>query len=289
MKTLLRNPLLHILMLAVLVAASILIVRGPSGRESESRIVVTATDLIHLRARFARTWQREPTPEELRNEVEGHIREEILYREALARGYDRDDMVVRRAMQQKMEMLAQSQAMQTPPTDEEVEAFFAMRRERYRRPAVVTLDHVYLNPDEHGQNLDRVSAELLERLRLQQPATPELGDWGDPIMLESHFARSSEDDLGRTFGSEFADTVVSLPVGEWSGPVRSGYGLHHVRITEFEASRLPELEEVLAKVLSDLEYETGRASKEVLFQEIAQTYQVVLDDTVRDVLHSDTR
>lgn len=287
MKSLFQHPLVHILILGVLVAAAILIVRGPTGGDSENRIVVTAADLIHLRARFARTWQREPTDAELRNEVEGHIRGEVLYHEALNRGYDRDDLVVRRAMQQKMEMLAQSQALQTPPSDDEVEAFFAMRREHYRQPAVITFNHVYLNPDEHGQNLDTVAAALLERLRREQPPAMELNAWGDPIMLETHFARSTEDDIGRTFGSEFADTVVSLPVGEWAGPVQSGYGLHLVRITELEASRLPELDEVVSEVLADMEYETGRASKEVLFQEIAQTYQVVLDDTVRELLDSE--
>ncbi len=41
--------------------------------------------------------------------LEQHIRQEVLYREALARGYDRDDLVVRRAMQRKMEFLAASQ------------------------------------------------------------------------------------------------------------------------------------------------------------------------------------
>ncbi len=287
MKSLFQNPLVHILVLGVLVAAATLIVRGPTTGDGTKRVVVTGADLIHLRARFARTWQREPNAEELRNEVEGHIREEILYREALARGYDQDDLVVRRAMQQKMEMLAQSQALQTPPTDDEVEAFFAMRRERYRQPAVVTFDHVYLNPDAHGSNLNRAAAELLERLRREQPETAELGTWGDAIMLQPHYDRSTEDDISRTFGSEFADTVINLPLGEWSGPVGSGYGLHHVRISELEVSRLPELEEVLAKVMADMEYETGRASKEVLFQEIAQTYQVVLDDAVRDVLSSE--
>ena len=90
-----------------------------------------AATVLQLRAGFMRTWQREPTAEELRGALEQHIRQEVLYREALARGYDRDDQVVRRAMQQKMEFLAASQALQEPPTEEEIEAFFSLRQERY--------------------------------------------------------------------------------------------------------------------------------------------------------------
>lgn len=143
-----RHPAVRIFVLGLLVAAAILVVRGaPTGDEAR-RVVVTGSDLLQLRAGFMRTWQREPTDTELRGLVERHIRQEVLYREALARGYDRDDPVVRRAMQQKMEFLAAAQGGQGPPTDDEIEAYFALRREKYRLPAVLTLEQVYINTDD---------------------------------------------------------------------------------------------------------------------------------------------
>ena len=85
------------------------------------------------RSSFVRTWQREPTRMELANALDKHIREEVLYREALARGFDRDDTVVRRAMQRKMEFLGEAQVRPEDFSDEEVSAYFALRPERYRQ------------------------------------------------------------------------------------------------------------------------------------------------------------
>jgi len=280
-----RHPFTHILLLGLLVAAAILIAKGPPTGDVAKRVVVTGGDLLQLRAGFMRTWQREPTPAEMRGELERFVRQEILYREALARGYDRDDLVVRRAMQQKMEFLAASQGSQQPPTEEEIEAFFALRRERYRLPAVVSFAQVYVNPDAHSDT-DQVAIDLRSRLERQDPAPEALVEYGDSIMLPSYLRAQTEQDIRSTFGDDFAAAVVELEPGSWQGPIRSGYGLHLVRVTELEPSRIPDWREVAPRVVSDMEYEARNASKEQLYQEIAQNYQVVMDAEVRDLLES---
>jgi hypothetical protein len=279
--------LTHILLLGLLIAAAILIAKGPPTGDVATRVVVTGSDLLQLRAGFQRTWQRQPTPAELRGELERFVRQEILYREALARGYDRDDLVVRRAMQQKMELLAASQGSQEPPTEEQIEAFFALRRERYRLPAVVSFAQVYVNPDAHADAAE-VANELRARLERDDPAPEALVEYGDSIMLPSYLRSQTEQDIRSTFGDDFASAVVELEPGSWQGPIRSGYGLHLVRVTELEPSRIPEWREVASRVVSDMEYEARNASKEQLYQEIAQNYQVVMDAEVRDLLESAT-
>ena len=44
---------------------------------------------------FAKTWQRPPTPKELRGLVDSYVKEEIYYREAIKLGLDRDDTLIR--------------------------------------------------------------------------------------------------------------------------------------------------------------------------------------------------
>jgi len=281
----LRHPFTHIVLLGLLVAAAILIAKGPPTGDVAKRVVVTGGDLLQLRAGFIRTWQREPTLPELRGELERFVRQEILYREALARGYDRDDLVVRRAMQQKMEFLAASQGSQEPPSDDQIEAFFALRRERYRLPAVVSFAQVYVNPDDHD-DATKVASELRARLERDDPAPEELTEYGDAIMLQPTFRSQTEQDIRSMFGDDFAAAVVELEPGSWQGPVRSGYGLHLVKVTELQPSRIPEWREVAARVVSDMEYEARNASKEQLYQEIAQNYQVVMDAEVRGLLES---
>jgi len=210
----------------------------------------------------------------------------VLYREALARGYDRDDLVVRRAMQQKMEFLAASQAMEEPPTEEEIEAFFALRQERYRLPAVLSFSQIYLSADQRGAGVEQAAIDLLARLRSEDPSAADLASYGDAIMLDTSYENQSEREVSAAFGELFAEAVVRLPVGEWQGPVSSGYGLHLVRVTEREESRVPEWREVAGRVVSDMEFEAKATAKDQLYQEIAQNYEVFLDNEVRSFLES---
>ena len=189
-------------------------------------------------------------------------------------------------MQQKMEFLAASQAMQEPPTEEEIEAFFALRRERYRLPAVLSFSQIYLSADQRGAGVEQAAIDLLARLRLEDPDSDALTSWGDPIMLDTSYADQTERDVSAAFGELFAEAVVRLPIGEWQGPVSSGYGLHLVKVTEREESRVPEWREVAMRVINDMEFEAKAAARDQLYQEIAQNYEVYLDNEVREFLES---
>jgi hypothetical protein len=286
-KQLFHSTLFHILGLGFLLGVALLIAeRPPTAGDEARRVVVTASDLAQLRVAFMRTWQREPTDVELRGELEKFIREEVLYREALARGYDRDDIVVRRAMQRKMEFLGQAQATAAPPSDDEIQAYFALRREKYRTSAVVSFSQVYFNPDTREGRSERDAIEALGEIRRIDPDVAELNRWGDPVMLPSYHSDQTEQDVASTFGEDFVQAILALKVGTWEGPVLSGYGLHLVRITRKQESRIPEWTEVRSRVVTDMEYEAGNAAKEQLFQEIAQQYQVLFDNEVRSLLES---
>jgi len=286
LRDLLKKPAVHVVFLGLIVAAAILLAKGPPVTDASKRVVITGADLLQQRAAFMRTWQREPTAEELRGALEKHIRQEVLYREALTRGYDRDDLVVRRAMQQKMEFLAASQAMQKPPTEEEIEAFFALRQERYRLPAVLSFSQIYLSADQRGAGVEQAAIDLLAEVRSADPNPEALVSLGDPIMLDNFYAGQTERDVAAAFGELFAEALVRLPVGEWQGPVSSGYGLHLVKVIEREESRVPEWREVANRVISDVEFEAKAAARDQLYQEIAQNYEVYLDHEVREFLES---
>ncbi len=284
--TVFKNPVVHVVLFGVLVAVASLVAKGPQTGDAARRVVITGGDLLQQRAAFMRTWQREPTAQELRGALEQHIRQEVLYREALARGFDRDDMVVRRAMQQKMEFLAASQALQEPPSEDEIEAFFALRQERYRLPAVVTFSQVYVSTDKQGEAAARSAGELLEQLRREAPEPAELAAWGDPIMLPSVVVDWNEPEVARDFGGDFAAQVVGLEPGMWQGPIVSGYGLHLVKVLQRQDSRIPDWREVSGRVIGDMEFEAKASSRDQLYQEIAQNYEIVFDGQVRELLDS---
>ena len=75
MSDLFRKPGVHVVILGLIVAAAILIAKGPPTADASRRVVVTGADLMQQRAAFMRTWQREPTSDEMRGALEQHIRQ----------------------------------------------------------------------------------------------------------------------------------------------------------------------------------------------------------------------
>lgn len=113
------------------------------------------------------------------------MREEVLYREALALGLDRDDAVMRRLMRQKYEFLTQDLAVPAEPSPAELAAWYEGHPERYRTPQRLSFTQVWFDVDRRGpagereatyqqrrQANDAIYARLLQRYEfvLEQPA-----------------------------------------------------------------------------------------------------------------------
>jgi hypothetical protein len=268
----------HMVAFGALLALLLLVARGrPVDQEAAHRVVLTEADLAQVRATFERTWGRPPTEEELRRAFARYVRDEVLYRDALARGLDLDDPVVRMSMIRKITLLGTSQAAAVDPTDQEMAAFFELRRERYRQPGTLSLYQVCLSPA--GAEAARQDAvqRTLSTLRERDPGPDELAELSDISMLPISVTGQSEERLDSTFGAEFVSAVATLPVGEWAGPIQSGFGIHLVKVLHREPSRVPAWQEVADRIRADMRYQAQKAAEDQLYAEIAPRYRVVLD------------
>ena len=82
--------------------------------------------------------------------VDSRIREELVYREGVALGLERDDPVIRRRVAQKLEVLAEESALQQAPEDAELERFLQQNAGRYALPAEVAFTQVLFDPNRHA-------------------------------------------------------------------------------------------------------------------------------------------
>jgi len=103
---LLREPLVHFLLLGALLFGVSAVVPPAAGVDSEHRIVITPGRIENLNLSFRRAEGRDPTPAEAQFLIDDYVREEVLCREARALGLDRDDTLVRTVLRQRMEYLA---------------------------------------------------------------------------------------------------------------------------------------------------------------------------------------
>ena len=165
MKRLLREPLIHFLLLgAILFGVYAYTQRGHGGVEQSKQIQLTIDDLSQLVLVFRSQWRRDPTPEELRSLVEDKVHEEVLYREALALGIDKDDTIVKRRMAQKMQFLAEDVAAAREPTLEELGTWYEANRDQFAFPPRVSFRHLYFSPDRRGAHARDDAAAALTKL-----------------------------------------------------------------------------------------------------------------------------
>jgi hypothetical protein len=276
MKKLLKEPLLHFLLLgAALFALNAWRAKERPADTAAPRIEVTAAVIEQLRAASERQFGKGPNAEELRGLVMAHIREEVFYREALALGLDRDDMIVRQRLAQKMEFLTGDIAGAAEPGDAVVREFFEKNAARYAKSGRVSFRHVYFSKEKRGAGAETAAAEALAALA--KGASDE--SLGDPFLHGFEFAEREQDDVIAAFGREFAEKLATQPTGEWSGPVLSSYGLHLVRVEARLEPRAVKFDEVREAVLRDFQDERRRTANSEIFQKLRERYQVTVDET----------
>jgi hypothetical protein len=274
MRRLLREPLFHFVLAGVLIF--LLAGRfGSSDTGSDRRIVVTETTVANLSTGFERTWMRPPTSAERNGLVDDFVKEEILYREALALGLDRGDIVIRRRLRQKMEFLQADLVDPGPLSDAELEAFLMENAERFQIPATLSFRQVFVDPTPSKGPAEPRVAQLIGRLR----AAPEgAGDvWGDPTLLPRSLERATPRQVAAQFGPGFFEAVAEMPVASWSGPVASSYGLHVVWVGEHAPARRPELDEVRDAVERELRMTRRNEGSERVYRELRERYDVTID------------
>jgi hypothetical protein len=201
------------------------------------------------------------------------VEDEILYREAIRLGLDKNDNIVRQRLIQKVLFLAEDLAgVSRAPTTEELSGFFAATRAQWVHPARVRLIHVYAGP-EHRDQL----AALRDRVVAAEAAAPEVPPpLGEAFGL-SRAVDASRDDLAAAYGSAFADAVFGMNVRQWSAPVQSKFGWHLVKVLERSEARPASFEEVRDK-LPLLYLATRKKQAAAAFlQQAAQRYRITID------------
>lgn len=271
-RRLLREPLLHFLLLGALLFA----LYGWLNRQgfaAPDEILVSRQQVEGLVMQFERVWQRTPTAAEKQALIDSWVRDEVYYREALAMGLERDDPVVRRRMSQKIQFILDS-GTPAAPTDAELQQWLDGHADKYRIEPVYSLQQVYFDPARRGEKAGSDIAAALRALEGGRAVT------GDSTMLPDRLDGSATD-VARAFGEEFESALRTVPVGSWQGPVESGFGLHVIRLEKREDGRLAKLADVRDAVERDLLHAKAQAANDAYYESLRSKYAVRVEDEPR--------
>ena len=269
LRAVLREPLLHFLIVGAGVFLLYGILSGP-GEGSDREINVSIGQVEHFVSIFQKTRQRLPTPEELTGLVDNYIVEELLYREAVAIGLDRDDTIVRRRMRQKMDFLLDDLAT-IEPTDKELQQFLSEQAERFRLDAHFSFDHFYIADGDAA-----MATVILDQLRAGKLSE-------ESVAVSSGLLPDRIDDLSETqvsalLGSTFTRQLMQLEPGDWAGPIESPYGVHLVRIDRMVESVVPPLAVIRSDVRREWLFDRRAASRDKMIDALREKYRITIED-----------
>ena len=272
LKSLAREPLVHFLLLGALLFVLDAWLRPTASAGEE--IVVSEARIRNLAQNFRRTWQRPPTRDELSGLIDSHIREEVLYREALALGLDRDDTIIRRRLRQKVEFITEEAAALAKPSDEELARYLADHADAFSVDPRVSFAQVYLDRARRGAGLEAEVGRLLDRLNGAGDALDPARVGDGLMLLAPSYENTSQTEIARLFGDGFAQALVAQPTGRWVGPIESGYGVHLVRVDRLMPGGTPALDEV--RPLVEREWANARRQElgEAYYEKLRAKYTI---------------
>jgi hypothetical protein len=281
---LLRDPLLHFVVVGAVLFAGYELINGGELKPS-------ATDPVHigegeirwLKDTFANQWQRPPTEDELRGLVAGFLEEELFAREAKALGLDQNDTIVRRRLAQKLTFLIGDTLRIVEPTNEELRRFHDANPERFQTEAHVSFTQLFFNPERRQHAESDARAALVS---ISATGTDGTAAMGDPILLENEFHELDEQTVSNIFGADFAQAIFFMKPGSWAGPVKSGYGVHLVRVIDLRAATLRPFEEVRPKILEEYRHKQEVEAKAAYLGKLREKYGVVIDASIDHLLTS---
>jgi parvulin-like peptidyl-prolyl cis-trans isomerase-like protein len=270
-RPLLGEPLLHFLLIGISLFAAYRCVSP--GDSSGRRIVITQGVVDDLVTQCVAARGREPTTTELNHLIESYVRDEILYREGVRLGLERDDIVVKRRVRQKIEMIAEEDASTRAPSDGDLSAYLTANPARFVQPALLTFEQVFIGESTSGPGL--VHAVALTREALRKGADSE--QLGQPTLLPHQMTRTPADLVARDFGASFAAALESMPVGEWVGPIDSSFGAHYVRVSDRTPAAAPQLAAVRDHVVREWENERRQRARNDAYAKMRRDYTVSIE------------
>ena len=271
---LVREPLLHFVFIGALVFGAYGLI-GNSAGQPRDRIVVTEGRVQQLAQVFAKTWQRPPTSEELRGLIDAYIKEEVYYREGVKLGLDRDDTLIRRRMQQKMEFVTEPSDQLLVADDAELQAFLDAHKSEFRVEPRVAFQQVFLNPEKTGETVLVRVKQTLEALKVSGQSDVPSG-LGDSTLLPVTTPLAPLSSIAGNFGEVFARALTDLPQDEWAGPISSPFGLHLVRVTERVDGYDPKLDEIRESVEQKWRDQKRRDFQTKAYDQLRAKYDVEL-------------
>ncbi len=241
--------------------------------EAEDTIVIYDDEIESLIASWQEQVGREPNEDEISKIINQLVEEEILYREALKLGLDKNDIIIKRRLAQKLGFLRQ-EINTKEPSKKDLQDYFLKHKSNYFQDAKYTFTHHYFSKDQQGWK--RAEEALIKLIQSDE------GIRSDPFMDKKNFSLKTDKEIERIFGKGFSKNLDNINLNQWSGPFRSIYGSHLILLLGKTQPKEASFEEVFNQVLSDFLLKRQEELDKSYLNDLKAEYKIVINPKFTD-------
>lgn len=266
--TILREPLLHFLLIGTALFF-IYAQMNDSTIEDDKYIHITNADIERVFQNWTNSRGRTPSDIEKQKEIDNLVKEEILVREAIARGLNRDDSLIRRHLVKKMSYIFDDNTLIPEPTDEQLQNYLSKNNSKFLEPATISFNQiVFTQNSSSASDIDKKANNFLQRLK--NSSSSKISTVGDLVDL-------SKKGISNTLGEEFSTQVFDMPIKNWVGPVKSNYGLHLIYIHSRTQEQTPKLSKIKKEVAKEWQSEQRKRANDIFYKNLSKQYSIMID------------
>ena len=239
---------------------------------SDKDIYISDQELTSLITAWKSQVGRNPTDEEIVKIINNLVEEEILYREALSLGLDREDRIIKRRLAQKITFLKQ-ETLPENPNQEDLRQFYDENKEKYYIKPSYSFTHLFFAKE--TDSLTR-SIEALDDLLADATSID-----SDPYLLGKNFTDKTLEEIARNFGNNFIVAFDDMEPNKWSGPFESSFGHHLVLLKDFEGGYYPSFNEIRDQVLSDYLTMNKENAVNQYINNVKSEYRIIINPNLK--------
>lgn len=276
MQKIIKEPLVQFLLIggALFFLYSFL---NPSTEGVDNNLIsIDDSDVKRLIKSYEKTWNAPPDSTTLSNLVSEEIKSEVFYREAIRMQLDHNDEIIRRRLKQKYEFLVKDLANNLQPSEADLSDYYEEHTDQYLEPVKLSFSQIYFSPDKRKNPFEDAQRILIQIIKSNK-TNVDVKSHGDPFHLQSHFDSRDHSDVRQVFGKEFADAIFKQKIEGWTGPIRSGYGIHLVNLTTIKDQVNLSYADIKERVIADWKTDQQQSYNEQLYENLLRGYEVEYD------------
>ena len=236
-KKYLQEPLLHFLVLGGLIFLFYFYTNDGFTQE-EQRIIIPQAKVDQLVYIWQKKQMRTPSEAELQQIIDGEVYNEIMSREAVKLGLEREDGVIRRRLVQKMSFVFADLSALVEPSDAELKTYLDQHKDAFMTEE--SLSFIVQNK----------------------------------TILEKEYKDVSAWEVSRIWGREFTAMLFSLPVDVWKRKIPTTYGDVDVLVTEKCVEQLRPFEDIRPLLKQACQLEAQQKSEQDFYESLKKEYVV---------------